>query len=198
MKKMIVACMALVLGFTAISLFNSGCGSSNSSTAPVTVTLQPTPSCAAEYGYPMNGIYSSSLTTGSFYAQPITIPAATKTLSMSIHLGGPDSGSIILCVYTDNGGAPATVVDQGTLSSLTANSWNTASLTGVNLTAGNYWIGWTSSGAVVVDSYINQTTEFSIAQTYGNTFPNYPTPPNSSYFNASGYAYGLVLDTICQ
>jgi hypothetical protein len=200
MKKMIVAGIALFFGFTVISFFNSGCGSSNSSTAPAPVTVVAAPPCGAEYGFGANSASYSSFPTGTLYAYPITIGTATKTLSMSIHLGPASSGNITLCVYTDNGGAPATFVAAGTITSPSAGSWNTMAFNPplVSLPAGNYWIGFTSANTINVQVSGTQTTnDAEYPQVYLNPFASYSAPMTASVFSGNPQ-YGLVLDTICQ
>jgi hypothetical protein len=193
MKKMIVAGLALVLSIPALCLFSTGCGGGNSPAAPVTVVPQPTPGCGAEYGYYQNG-GSNSTSNNYFYAVPVTLVAA-KTLSMSLHVSSA-TGNIVLFVYSDNSGAPGTFLDAGTITSPVNSTWNTAALTGVNLPAGVYWIGWESQNTnYFYSDGAQQGPFFSLAQTFGLP-PS--TMPAGTVTSNGFYRAGIILSTVCQ
>lgn len=193
---MILGCLALFLGISAVSFFDSGCGSSNNATAPapVTVTLQPTPYTGAEYGYGFNVSGTDSpLSSANLYAESITIPATSKTLSISLYTGSTATGIVEMFVYTDNGSTyPHTLMDSGVILSVVPNQWNTVPLNNVSLPAGNYWIGFQSQSNihVVSSSLVNF---FSLANIYTN--PPSSTMPAGGTVTAAASGFAMVLDT---
>lgn len=196
MKKLMVGCFALMVGIAGLGLFSSGCGSSNSSTAPVTVTTvqQPTPSCGGQLGF---GTVVSGVTGSSGYieAYPVTLAIASKTLDMAVYLGATVSGSVELAVFSDNSGTPHIYLDGGAITSPTANSWNIAILTGQDLAAGKYWLAMQNSSSDSVAYGSSQTTtDYELAQSYGP----FPSTMSGGTAYPSVQPRAILLDTTCQ
>lgn len=178
----------------------TGCGSSNSATAPapvtvtqpVTVTLQPTPFIGAVYGYGTVGV-DSPLLSANLYAETITIPIACKTFSISLRTGSTASGTVEMFVYEDSGSTyPYTLMDSGVITSVVPNQWNTVTLNNVSLPPANFWIGFQSQNNIHVVS--SGLVDFvTLANTYANPPPS-PMPSGGTVAaGASGFA--MVLNT---
>ncbi len=195
MKKMIAACLALVLGIPVVGLLSSGCGSSNNATAPapVTVTFQPTPYTGAQYGYThLNTGGDGPLPSGQIYAEAITIAATSKTLSLSLRTGSAASGTGVLFVYNDNSNYPNALMDYGVINSLILNQWNSAPLNNVSLAPGVYWIGYSSVNSILVWG-TNTLNFFDITAAYAN--PPASTMPGGGAVSSPTTGFAMVLDT---
>jgi hypothetical protein len=193
MKKIFTGFFVLIGGVWVWGALASGCGNSNSATAPVTVVQQTTPTCGGQLGF---GTLGAVISAGPGYMEtyPFTVGVASKTLDMAIYLGPTVSGSIELGVYSDNSGAPHAYLDGGTIASPTANSWNVAPLTGQALAAGRYWLAYqVQSTDNLAYGSSQSVTQIEFAQTYG-PFPS-TLSAGSVYPAVSPRA--ILLDTVC-
>jgi hypothetical protein len=196
MKKLITGFFVLIGGLWFWGTLATGCGNSNSATAPVTVTVtqQATPTCGGVWGYFQSPGAADGYSTGFMRAFPVTLGTAAKTLDMSIYLGTTATGVVELSVYSDTLGSPHTFLDGGATSSPVANSWNTVSLTGVSLAAGTYWLAVESQNTIYIyDSGSQSATFYTVAQAYGLP-PS--TMPTSGTIGSSN-AMDLFLTTVC-
>jgi len=196
MRNLMVGCFVCLFATTALlGLFSTGCGSSNNTAAPVTVTntLQPTPTCGGQLGWVSVG-GGISYSSGYINCFPVTLGAASKTLDMAIYLGSSPTGNIELSVYSDSSGAPNTHLDGGIITSPVASSWNIATLGGQNLAAGKYWLAVESQNSIWVAYGTSQTgTLYEVTQSYG--IPPLTMPAGTS---SSATPAAIVLNTVCQ
>jgi len=196
MKKLIAGSFVLITGIAGLlGIFSTGCGSSNNTAAPVTVTntLQPTPTCGGQLGY--DSLQASvGEGTGYINCASVTLGVASKTLDMAIYLGASPTGNIELSVYSDSSGTPHTYQDGGVITSPAANSWNIATLTGQNLAAGKYWLAAESQNTMPTADGLSQNVNlYQVTQAYG--IPPLTMPAGTS---ASNYPLAIVLNTVCQ
>lgn len=194
MKKLIAGCFVLIMGLAFLEGSMSGCGSSNNSTGPVTVVQTVTPSCAAEYGFPVrNSAFSHAINYIDAY--PVTIATATKTLSMAVYIGSSGTPNIVLAVYSDNAGVPNTLLDYGTITSLNLNAWNIATLTGVNLAAGTYWLAYENQNPIGVN--YGSTQQAPVYEVYQSYVAPPPSTLSAGTTNTT-YPPAVLLNTVCQ
>jgi hypothetical protein len=184
------AIMALLIGFTSVLLVSCGSSSSPSSpsaTATPTVTYTPTLTCnnAINYGYTATG--SSGTKANTFIqAEVVTFSLAVTVHALSVDIGPVGGGNTVLGLYTDNSGAPGTLIASGIVND-TASGYNAVSFTPVALSAGNYWLAFENSansteyvqnGSSVAGSQVSSAYNGTLPSTWTGGVPGTITPYN--------------------
>jgi glucose/arabinose dehydrogenase len=111
---------------------------------PVTLTVSDPPPTGTTTlgGSEQIGTSVSSAPAGAGEAYRFTATTTGVANKLRLYVdGGSAASQLILGLYGDSGGNPATLLGSGQISGLTAGAWNEVPLaSGINLTAGtNYW-----------------------------------------------------------
>jgi hypothetical protein len=184
MKKIIVGCLGLFLGISTVSLFNSGCGSSNNSASPSPAPIPTaTPVCSAG----QIGVTSPSMAitqsdaANYLYAQAVTLSASTGVLSLNIYVGGTGTGQIRMGIYSDDSNYPGTLLYDGGVKTVISNAWNSFTVSGVWLpnvsSSTQYWIAHQFQNAAPVPNNNNAGGNWVTtngALTFGSLPSNFP------------------------
>ena len=181
MKKFIgvLAFLALAAGLGMFTL-QSGCSNSSPS-APVTIHC-------LDIGVVNQGSPNGTISNAYITAQPITVQFADTLSSISVYLNNPASGTIVLGLYTDSAGYPATLLASGSMTEV-PNSWNTVNLN-APVSAGSYWLALDNSNNLPINGDAATSTPYYLkAYTYSGSLPN-PLSAGTTYASTPG-AYVL-------
>lgn len=120
----------------------------DTATVAPTDTPTSTPTPCATLGSAGDSNHVGSGSTCAALAAPFTLSTTVYAYQMEIYASNqPDNTGIYVGIYSDNAGAPGTLLaSAGPTGLLTANSWNVIPINGLYLSAGNYWVAAASAG----------------------------------------------------
>ena len=159
MKRLTLAIFSLLI-VTSIAL--TGCpgnsssptsagGGSNGSTDTPTFTVTKTPVCPSFFSFGKNVLGTGALapSAGVFVANKFALPVAGNVFRLNVYVEATPvpTGSIQMAIYTDNAGAPQSLIVQSTQQA-PAPGWNVLDVPQTVLASGNYWIAVTSSAGI--------------------------------------------------
>ncbi|MGZ6005541.1 MAG: galactose oxidase-like domain-containing protein [Candidatus Saccharimonadales bacterium] len=123
--------------------------------------------------------------------------------SISVRVGNVDASpnnQYQLAVYTDNGGAPGTLVAQSTSGTLVANDWNTLPISATLQPNTSYWLMYNTNGRTSTINnmyYNNGTTGQGAYSSSGVTFGTWPaTFPGAKLSKAFYSLYATGIDSV--
>lgn len=145
------------------------------------------------------GAAGDSDPAGKAEAFQTTASASGLAGSISFFLdNGTTASSVVVGLYTDAGGKPGSLLTQGTLNSPPANSWSTASVAPVAITAGTtYWISVLqpqgSSGNLKFRDTASGTPSQTSSQTNLSALPSTWATGSTFPTNGLASAYASIL-----
>jgi hypothetical protein len=89
----------------------------------------------------------------------LPVPAVVESLSAYV-----PSGNCQMALYSDNGGAPGTLIAQTGV--VGASGWTTAAIANTTLPAGNYWVGAQTDSSYIYYSYVSGSY-YALGQSWG-------------------------------
>src|ERR1700722_592583 len=163
MKRFLIAATLILapLAFLAsCSSKNSPTSSSgaNTNTSP-TATVTKTPVCSTFFSFGKNTLGSGPLAPsgGILAANKFNLSVAGNLFRLNVYVEPiPTPGNLQMAVYTDNAGAPQSLVVQSTVQAAAA-GWNVLDVPQTILAPGNYWIAITSSNGVNLSNQTGTT-----------------------------------------
>ncbi len=178
MKKFILGSLALIGAILTANSLLVGCGSTNSGTAPVTVTEQPAP-CAGTFGFAyQNG--DNGLFNGDILAEGVTViasaPVTARDLGLYILSTGSSAGEVRGALYAGTVSGPTTLISQSAPQSVVFDAWNDVPLPPTTLSPGFYWLAFMTQNTTYCASDLSSTSGDAFVTTSAVSFASFPSP----------------------
>jgi subtilase family serine protease len=164
-------------------------------TSTPTPTLTQTPAQTLTFGFQsignFNDIQDSNYIDGSRFQ---TGSAKGTLTSMTAYVGNIQSSpnnQYQLAIYTDTNGAPGTLLAKSTTGKLTANSWNTLSIS-ASLNANTfYWLMYNTNATNITLNNLRLTTTSTQIGAYSTSSVAFETWPTTFTSRRIGYEYSI-------
>lgn len=153
-----------------------------------TLTFTQTPYCSSPL-FIGNNVCGGSCSTGNYAANymvmyQITLGSSAVVESLS---AVASSGSCRMALYSDNGGAPGTLISQsGVVGAAGTGTLATAPIPNTQVPAGKYWVAAQATSGQLWGSFVSGNS-LTFYQTWGS-FPNAPTGGSSNPYMLMGGA----------
>jgi hypothetical protein len=203
MKRLLIA---IILTLAPLALLIS-CSSKNSPTSSsggntgtsptathtailVSPTVTKTPVCSTFFSFGKNTLGSGPLAPsgGILVANKFSLSVAGNLFRLNVYVEPvPTPGNIQMAVYTDNAGAPQSLVAQSTVQAAAA-GWNVLDVPQTILAPGNYWIAVTSSNGVNLSNQTGATGDVRYINAGPGSLPVNFSGSTSADWNFSMYA----------
>jgi hypothetical protein len=166
-------CFAFLTLLAAALLFIQACGQKIEPTSAAAGTPTPTavPTVCSNLGFSSISGGSGAKTNNFIEALSFTVSSSVTITSLSMRIDTTGGGNTVLGLYSDNSGAPGTLLASGVIND-TVSSWNTVAVTPVAISAGNYWLAFdNSSSTTLFDQGTGSVTNYQLTYAYNGTLP---------------------------
>jgi hypothetical protein len=157
-------------------------GHASSATLPIAVKA------LAKYGEALQLPNTGTITANFLEGQSITVP--TRGVLKRIGMFADDTTDVVIGIYSDNNGAPKTLLAQ-TSASIVAGR-NEIAIEGVDVPAGSYWFmaNYKANATIYMDSAVSRPTRY-ISTSFSASLPD--TMPTTTTFSSATRNYYLVF-----
>lgn len=147
---------------------------------------------AVSFGYGTIGTFTDSGDSGSMNGSKFNSGTGGTVVNMSVYVANVSASpknQYQLAIYSDNAGKPGNLVTKSGSAILSANSWNTASISATLAANTNFWLMYNTNGAN--SSSNNMTYSSSGTDAYSiaaQAFGSWPTTFGTSHIGTSNFS----------
>jgi hypothetical protein len=163
-----------LLGLAVLPL---ACGQKVPPTGAVTAAATSTPTATAvptvcsDLGFVSTSGGSGAKANNFIEALSFAVSSPVTINSLSMYVGTTGGGNTVLGLYSDNSGAPGILLASGVIND-TVSSWNTAAVTPVAISTGNYWLAFdNSSSTTLLGQGTGSVTNYQLTYAYSGSLP---------------------------